>query len=263
MNNLIVKEFNGNKIYTFIWNNKPCWIANQIVSMFGYAEPKVTINQCIESEEFEIGVEYEILKFNELKQFKELVKNTVTSSEVINKHTPQLIIFYEDGLYGFLQYTDKPIGVQFRKWLRRDVLPEIREHGAYITNNANVEYLKERVNDIEKLQLAYNSTNLFKELLDNAGLDDKVKLLTAKTIYKKAGIDLPIQIEEEEHFYDTKQIATILGVYSKSNKPAFQAVGEIIKKLDISDTEIKAVWESNGSWCGTVNKYKKFSNNNS
>lgn len=44
---------------------------------------------------------------------------------------------------------------------------------------------------------------------------------------------------------------------SKANKPAFQAVGEIIKKLDISDDEIKAVWESNGSWSGTVNKYKK------
>ncbi len=254
MNNLIVKEFNGNKIHTFIWNNKPCWIANQIVSMFDYADSTKTIQDCIKSEEFEIGVEYEVLKGNSFKKFA--TTSTVVTN-LISSKARTITIFYEDGLYGFLQYTDKPIGVQFRKWLRRDVLPEIREHGAYITNNANVEHLKERINDIEKLQLAYNSTNLFKELLDNVGLDDKVKLLTAKTIYKKAGIDLPIQIEEEEHFYDTKQIATILGVYSKANKPAFQAVGEIIKKLDISDDEIKAVWESNGSWSGTVNKYKK------
>ncbi|ANT45163.1 TPA: Bro-N domain-containing protein [Clostridioides difficile] len=261
MENLIVKEFNGSQIYTFMWNDKPCWIAKQIVELFGYADATVTINQCVEAEAFENGLEFEVLIKEDLKRFKNIVnevtKNTLVSSNIINKHTPNLTIFYEDGLYGFLQYTDKPIGVQFRKWLRREVLPSIRQTGAYITNNANPEKLREKASEIEKLQLAYNSTSMLKELLDDAGFDNKSKLLTAKTLYKKAGIDLPIEINEEEHYFDTKQIASKLKIYSKSNKPAQMAVCEIIKKIDLEENEVKGVWETNGSWTGTVNKYTK------
>ena len=47
---------------------------------------------------------------------------------------------------------------------------------------------------------------MLKELLDDAGFDNKSKLLTAKTLYKKAEIDLPIEINEEEHYFDTKQM---------------------------------------------------------
>ncbi|MCE4662835.1 Bro-N domain-containing protein [Clostridioides difficile] len=261
MENLIVKEFNGSQIYTFMWNDKPCWIAKQIVELFGYADATVTINQCVEAEAFENGLEFEVLIKEDLKRFKNIVnevtKNTLVSSNIINKHTPNLTIFYEDGLYGFLQYTDKPIGVQFRKWLRREVLPSIRQTGAYITNNANPEKLREKASEIEKLQLAYNSTSMLKELLDDAGFDNKSKLLTAKTLYKKAGIDLPIEINEEEHYFDTKQIASKLKIYSKSNKPAQLAICEIIKKIKLEENEVKGVWETNGSWTGTVNKYTK------
>ncbi len=149
------------------------------------------------------------------------------------------------------------IAVKFQTWLAVDVLPSIRQTGAYITNNANPEKLREKASEIEKLQLAYNSTSMLKELLDGAGFDNKSKLLTAKTLYKKAGIDLPIEIEEEESFFDTKQIASKLKIYSKSNKPAQLAVCEIIKKIDLEENEVKGVWETNGSWTGTVNKYTK------
>lgn len=93
-----------------------------------------------------------------------------------------------------------------------------------------------------KITVAYNSTSMLKELLDDAGFDNKSKLLTAKTLYKKAGIDLPIEINEEEHYFDTKQIASKLKIYSKSNKPAQMAVCEIIKKIDLEDGEVKGVW---------------------
>lgn len=254
MNNLIVKEFNGDKIHTFVWNDKPCWIANEIVSMFGYVEPKVTISQCIEAEQFEIGIEYEILKYNELKDFKELVKNTLTTSELINKYASSLAIFYEDGLYGFLQYTDKPIGVQFRKWIRREVLPEIRQTGAYISDKASTEALKEN-NQPEKLETINKSVELVSPLLDVAGVDNTIKLLVVKTLFSKAGVDIPIEIEAREKFYDTKQIAKMVGMYSKTGNPAFGAVGQIIKKLDIEEHEKEVVWESSGSWQGTVIKY--------
>ncbi|MCT4664839.1 MAG: phage antirepressor KilAC domain-containing protein [Flavobacteriales bacterium] len=135
MNEMIINEFAGTNIHTFMWNGKPCWIANEILSVFDYADSSKTIQQCIQAEEFEINIEYDVLRGLELKNFKELV-NKVTTSEVVTslKYVPQLIIFYEDGLYGFLQYTDKPIGVKFRKWLRNEVLPSIRKYGFYATD---------------------------------------------------------------------------------------------------------------------------------
>ena len=108
---------------------------------------------------------------------------------------------------------------------------------------------------IESLKIAYETTVMFKGLIEDAGLDSKVKLLTAKVLYSKAGVNLPMEILEEEHFYDTKQIASMLKVFSKTKKPAFQDISEIIKKLEISEDDFKVVWESNGSWSGTVNKY--------
>ncbi|MGF0553461.1 BRO-N domain-containing protein [Clostridioides difficile] len=163
----------------------------------------------------------------------------------------------ESGLYSLIFGSKLETAKNFKNWVTKEVLPAIRQHGAYITNNANPDKLREKASEIEKLQLAYNSTSMLKELLDDAGFDNKSKLLTAKTLYKKAGIDLPIEIDEEEHYFDTKQIASKLKIYSKSNKPAQMAICEIIKKIDLEDSEVKGVWETNGSWTGTVNKYTK------
>ncbi|HFL3654619.1 TPA: BRO family protein [Clostridioides difficile] len=255
MKNLIVKEFNGSQIYTFMWKEKSCWIANQIVGLFDYADVSKTIQDCIKAEDFEIKQEYDVLKGNEFNDF--VTTLNVVANNIISNKARSITIFYEDGLYGFLQYTDKPIGVQFRKWLRREVLPTIRQTGAYITNNAAPDKLREKANEIESLDTVNKTIEILTPFLDNAGIDEKAKLLTAKTIYKKAGIELPLEIEEKEHFFDTVQIATKLNVYSKSNKPAFHAIGEIIKKLDIQDNEKLVVLESKRGWSGSVNKYSQ------
>lgn len=255
MNNMLVKEFNGNQIHTLMWNDKPCWIANEIVSIFEYADPTKTVQDCIKAEEFEVGVEYEVLKGKIFKEFATTVE--VVTNNLISNKARTLTIFYEDGLYGFLQYTDKPIGVQFRKWIRRDVIPEIRQTGAYITNKANPETLRTKADELEKLDTINKSLELVSPLLDAVGIDSNIKLLVTKTLFAKAGINIPIEIEAEERYYDTKQIGYILGIYSKAGKPAFGAVGEIIKQLDIRENEKKAVWESNGAWQGTVIKYTR------
>ncbi|MFQ4186172.1 toxin Bro, partial [Clostridioides difficile] len=113
----------------------------------------------------------------------------------------------ESGVYKLIFKSQKEEAEKFQDWISDEVLPAIRQTGAYITNNADPDKLREKASEIEKLQLAYNSTSMLKELLDDAGFDNKSKLLTAKTLYKKAGIDLPIEIDEEEHYFDTKQIA--------------------------------------------------------
>ncbi|ALP05124.1 ORF6N domain-containing protein [Clostridioides difficile] len=109
--------------------------------------------------------------------------------------------------------------------------------------------------EIKTLEAVNESIKLITPIFEDLKIDKSMQFLVAKTFFKKAGVDIPLEIEEKEHFYDTKQIARKLGLYTMSNKPAFQAVKQIIRKLDIKEDETKTVLETNGSWTGTVTKY--------
>ncbi|WP_243162649.1 Bro-N domain-containing protein, partial [Clostridioides difficile] len=158
------------------------------------------------------------------KQVVKLRNSDISNTDIRKLNNAGENFLTESGVYKLIFKSRKEEAEKFQDWISDEVLPQIRQTGAYITNNANPEKLREKASEIEKLQLAYNSTSMLKELLDDAGFDNKSKLLTAKTLYKKAGIDLPIEIDEEEHYFDTKQIASKLKIYSKSNKPAQMAV---------------------------------------
>lgn len=257
MNNLLVKEFNGSEIHTFMWNGKPCWIANEIVSLFGYADSSKTIQQCIEAEEFETGIEYDVLVKEDLKKFKKMASE-LTTVTVVSKNTPSLIIFYEDGLYGFLQYTDKPVGVKFRKWIRSEVLPTIRKEGAYITSSADPEKLRAKANEIESITALNEAARIMLPVLEEAGLKPQYKALTLKQIYRRAGIELPIEeIRAERELFDLTSIAKTVGIFSKNAKPHGQAVGAIITQLDIAVDEKELVSFERRGHMGTTYQYTK------
>ncbi|HBG3859731.1 TPA: ORF6N domain-containing protein [Clostridioides difficile] len=114
---------------------------------------------------------------------------------------------------------------------------------------------KKEIKALEKLETVNESIRLITPIFDDLNIDKSMKLLVTKTFFERAGIELPLEVEEKEHFYDTKQIAKKLGLYTMSNKPAFMAVKQIIRKLDIKEDEMKTVLETNGSWTGTVTKY--------
>ncbi|MBH8022118.1 phage repressor protein, partial [Clostridioides difficile] len=108
---------------------------------------------------------------------------------------------------------------------------------------------------LKTLEAVNESIKLITPIFEDLKIDKSMQFLVAKTFFKKAGVDIPLEIEEKEHFYDTKQIARKLGLYTMSNKPAFMAVKQIIRKLDIKEDEMKTVLETNGNWTGTVTKY--------
>lgn len=174
MNNLFIKNFNDQKIITLIFDNRICWIAKDIAKVLGYDDSSKAVNQCIKSENFESGVEYEVLYGDKLKELKKLIGVTHTS---YLKQTPKLVIFYEEGLYGFINYSELPLGISFRKWLRREVLPELRETGSYsINNNLKTEIHEDKhednlTKDVEDKLRKSNNLNLVLEVLN---LVDKI-----------------------------------------------------------------------------------------
>lgn len=93
-------------------------------------------------------------------------------------------------------------------------------------------------------------------MLQAAGCNSKIQLLTAKSLYEKAGVNLPIMIEADQQYFDTVHIARQARLYYQSSgKPADKAVNEIIRRLDLSEDLYTETWESKGNWQGPVRKY--------
>ena len=129
-----------------------------------------------------------------------------------------------------------------------EVLPSIRKHGFYETPRAEVQN--------ERLASVNNAVKILTPLLQAAGCNSEIQLLTAKSIYEKAGIVLPVTIHADQQYFDTVHIARQVGIYYQaSGKPADKPVNEIIRRLDISESLYTETWESEGKWQGTVRKY--------
>ncbi|MGL4874376.1 MAG: BRO family protein [Clostridium sp.] len=203
MNDLIVKTFKGKKCLNFVWNNRPCWIGIQLVEIFEYTQKSKTVLNCIKREGFEKGIEYDVLDGENLKEFKKIFSEELEELKFVSR----VIIFYEQGLYGFLAYTNMPIGREFRRWIRREVIPDLREKGYYVLegNEEVVEtrevIVKDKANfDRDKFirgALTYETAILFKDLLDDITKDSTYKFLMIKKIFTENGYELPKYIEEE------------------------------------------------------------------
>lgn len=173
MNDLFIKKFNDEEIITLILNNRICWIAKDVAKILGYDDSSKAINQCIKAEKFEYGLEYEVLAGDKLKEVKKLISVTHIS---YLKQTPKLVIFYEEGLYGFINYSKLPIGISFRKCLRREVLPELRAKGTYSINKEsyNDDLKDDKENLVTDIQNKSNKRRNLNLVLEALNLIDKI-----------------------------------------------------------------------------------------
>lgn len=96
--------------------------------------------------------------------------------------------------------------------------------------------------------------------LQKAGVDNLYIAAEVKRIYTDAGypVNAPLVTDKETmpKLYDCTEMAKELGIYSTSGKPHSQAVGAIIKNLDVPNSEsVKTAFSRNGHEDVTV-QYK-------
>lgn len=96
--------------------------------------------------------------------------------------------------------------------------------------------------------------------LEKAGVDDLYIAAEMKRIYTDSGypVNAPLITDKETmpKLYDCTEIAKELGIYSTSGKPHSQAVGAIIKKLHIEDSEIVTTAFSRNGHDDVTTQYK-------
>lgn len=192
------------------------------------------------------------------KQAIKLTNSKVKDIDFRKLHNTGENFLTESGVYKLIFRSNKPNAEKFTDWVTDEVLPTIRKEGAYITDRANPKMLRAKANEIENIATLNETAKIMLPVFDEAGLKPEYKALALKQIYRKGGLDIPIEgVRVEKKIFDLTTIASTLGIYSKNNKPHGQAVSAIVAKFDISDEEKEVVsFEKNGHM-GTTTQYTK------
>ena len=157
-------------------------------------------------------------------------------------------IINESGLYSLIFSSKLESAKSFKRWVTSEVLPALRKTGSYRMNQKQA--------DTESLDSVNNAVKILMPMLEEAGCGNKIQLLTAKQLYAKSGVELPIEISADKRYWDSVYIARKVGIrFASSGKPADKAVIEIIRKIGVTPEDYTDTWESKGKWQGAVRKY--------
>jgi len=114
-----IKIFENNefgKIRAIKYNNEPYFIAKDIADILGYYETN-DMTRWLESDE--------TITLKEFDPEQMGVSNKVRMVTIIN----------ESGFYNAIFHSKKTEAKKFKKWVTSEVLPSIRQHGFYATDN--------------------------------------------------------------------------------------------------------------------------------
>lgn len=102
------KEFG--KIRTVEINNEPYFVGKDVADILGYANARKAIRDHIDEED-------------------RLTERIVTSGQ-----SRDMFVINESGLYSLILSSKLPTAKKFKRWVTSEVLPSIRKHGMYATD---------------------------------------------------------------------------------------------------------------------------------
>lgn len=110
MNELQIFNFEGKDIRTVIIDNQPWFVGKDVAEVLGYSNPQKALRDHIDDED-----------------------KTVNESFSVNG--TKAILVNESGLYSLVLKSQLPGAKRFKRWVTSEILPSIRKHGAYMTED--------------------------------------------------------------------------------------------------------------------------------
>lgn len=114
MNQLQNFNFNGAQVRALTIDNEPYFVGKDIAEILGYKNTSKAILKHVDEED------------------KQILKSQNGTLENIPNRGMQII--NESGLYSLIISSKLPSAKQFKHWVTSEVLPAIRKHGAYMTD---------------------------------------------------------------------------------------------------------------------------------
>jgi prophage antirepressor-like protein len=126
-----------------------------------------------------------------------------------NRGNPNVTVVDEAGMYEVILRSDKPEAVEFRRWVTREVLPAIRQHGGYLTPEKTEQILTDPDTII---QLA---TNLKAERTRREEIERKNAALDKWKRATEAGDGLKISDFRGKYFTSVPKMTFFAHLYEK------------------------------------------------
>lgn len=112
MNDIKVWNYNNSEIRTIEKDGEPWFVAKDIATVLGYKNTKDAVARHVDQEDS--------------------ILNGVVIPDPIGREQTYRII-NESGLYSLILSSKMPDAKKFKRWVTSEVLPTIRKHGAYMT----------------------------------------------------------------------------------------------------------------------------------
>ncbi|MDD5957927.1 MAG: phage antirepressor KilAC domain-containing protein [Ligilactobacillus ruminis] len=112
--------FEGNQVRTLSLEETPYFLANDVAEILGYKRVGDAIKQHVDADN---------RKTLSYKAFGDLAQSLWAGNDFSNK-----TIITEAGVYDLIFGSDLPSAQKFKHWVTHEVLPTIRKHGAYMTD---------------------------------------------------------------------------------------------------------------------------------
>lgn len=132
MNEVQAFNFEGNQVRTVEINGEPWLVGKDVASILGFTNPNKALKDHVDDED----------------------KNTLTIRYGITRGNPNRIIINESGLYSLILSSKLPSAKKFKRWVTNEVLPAIRKHGAYMTDQKAFDVVNNKSGLIDLLQQA-------------------------------------------------------------------------------------------------------------
>ncbi|MCU7356567.1 phage antirepressor [Enterococcus dispar] len=111
MNTPQIFNFEQNEVRTILVNDEPFFVGKDVAEVLGYSKPRNAISTHVDEED---------------KQ------DAPIQGDLGGKQ--QMTIINESGLYSLILKSKLPSAKKFKRWVTSEVLPQIRKHGMYATD---------------------------------------------------------------------------------------------------------------------------------
>lgn len=112
MNEIQTFKFESEKVRTLFINEEPYFVGKDVATILGYSNSRKALIDHVDDEDKRDGV---------------------TIRDAIGRNQAAVVI-NESGLYSLILSSKLPKAKKFKHWVTSEVLPSIRQHGAYMTD---------------------------------------------------------------------------------------------------------------------------------
>lgn len=119
MQELKIFNFEDQQVRALTIDDQPYFVGKDVAEILGYSNTRDALAKHIDDED----------------------KNTVAIRDGNTKGNPNQVVINESGLYSLIMSSKLPTAKKFKHWVTSEVLPTIRKHGAYMTDQKIEEVL--------------------------------------------------------------------------------------------------------------------------